>query len=60
MVPEIPLAEVHAVVKETLAYRRGKDVLAIQEEVISAYAVRQPRLSDIEHINRAINLRSRA
>ena len=56
-VPEIPLTEVRVVVKETLAYRRGDDVLAIQEEVLSAYAIRQPRLSDIEHINRAFNPR---
>lgn len=59
-VAEIPLGEVRAVVKETLSYRRGEDVLAIQEEVLSAYAVPRPRLNDIEHINRAINLRSRA
>lgn len=56
-IPEIPLAEVRAVVETTPSYRRGGSVAGTQEEVLAAYQVFRPGLADLEHINRAINLR---
>lgn len=57
-IPEIPLREVGAVVKATRAYQYGDSVAAIQEEVLNAYHQPQPRLADLEHINRAVSMRS--
>ena len=56
-IPEIPLAEVCAVVESTRSYRVGDSVQDVQNEVLAAYGVDQPRLADVEHINHAINMK---
>lgn len=56
-IPEIPLAEVCAVVQSTQAHRVGDTVQNVQNEVLAAYGIAQPRLADIEHINQAINMK---
>jgi transcriptional regulator with XRE-family HTH domain len=56
-IPEIPRAEVARVAESTLAYRLGRSVREIQNEVLAAYGVPEPRLFELEHINRAITVK---
>lgn len=56
-VPQIPLSEVAAVVASTEAYRFGHSLEAVQNEMLATYHVDNPRLVDLEHINRAVNLK---
>ncbi len=57
-VSEIPLAELAEVVASTRAYRLGEPVAEVQNAVLALYGIASPRLADLEHINRAINMKS--
>jgi transcriptional regulator with XRE-family HTH domain len=51
---EIPLVELSHVAWSTRARRLGGTVKDVQNELLALYRVAQPRLHELEHINRAI------
>ncbi len=56
---EIPIREIRAVVEMTRSFRLGEHIKAIQDELLAVYDVGKARMSDIEHINKAIPRSSR-
>lgn len=57
-VSEIPAAEIRALVTAIRARHPRTSVEELHRELVALYEIVQPRSSDIEHINRAINIRS--
>jgi len=57
-VPEIPLAEIRAVIALAETGRaRAQPAAALRNRMLALYEVAQPRAADLAHIDRAIEMR---